>query len=43
MDILFISLPMKVALGFIMLAVAAPLINDFVAEFADWMAKLLPM
>jgi hypothetical protein len=26
-----------------MLAVATPLINDFVAEFADWMAKLLPM
>jgi flagellar biosynthesis protein FliR len=43
MDILFISLPMKVALGLMMLAFAAPLINDFVAEFADWMSKLLPM
>ena len=43
MNILFISLPMKISLGLMMLAVATPLINDFVAEFADWMAKLLPM
>lgn len=43
MDILFISLPMKVALGLMMLAVAVPLLNYFVAEFADWIAKLLPM
>jgi flagellar biosynthetic protein FliR len=43
MDILFLSLPMKLALGFMMLTVFVPFLKDFVAEFADWMAKLLPL
>jgi flagellar biosynthetic protein FliR len=43
MNILFLSFPMKVALGFMMLTVFVPFLKDFVAEFADWMAKLLPL
>jgi len=42
MNILFISLPMRVGLGLLMIVVFLPFINDFVAEFADLMGKLLP-
>ncbi len=42
MNILFISLPMRVGLGLLMLVIFLPFINDFVAEFADLMGKLLP-
>ena len=42
MNILFISLPLRVGLGLLMLAVFLPFINDFVAEFAGLMGKLLP-
>ncbi len=42
MNILFISLPMRVGLGLLMVMIFFPFINGFVAEFADWMGKLLP-
>jgi flagellar biosynthetic protein FliR len=43
MNILFISLPMRVGLGLLMVVVFLPFINTFVAEFADCMGKLLPL
>ena len=43
MNILFISLPLRVGLGLLMAAAFLPFINEFVAEFADWMGKLLPL
>jgi flagellar biosynthesis protein FliR len=43
MNILFISLPMCVGLGLIMVIVFLPLINTFITEFADWMGKLVPL
>jgi flagellar biosynthetic protein FliR len=43
MNILFISLPLRVGLGLLMAAIFVPFINGFVAEFADWMGKLLPI
>jgi flagellar biosynthetic protein FliR len=42
MNILFISLPLRVGLGLLMVMIFFPYINGFVAEFADWMGKLLP-
>lgn len=43
MNILFISLPLRVGLGLLMAAIFVPFINSFVSEFADWMGKLLPL
>ena len=43
MNILFISLPLRVGLGLLMAGIFVPFINGFVAEFADWMGKLLPL
>ena len=44
MNILFISLSLRVGLGLLMAATLfMPFINGFVAEFADWMGKLLPL
>jgi flagellar biosynthetic protein FliR len=43
MNILFISLPMRVGMGLLMVMIFLPLINTFVTEFADWMGKLLPL
>jgi len=43
MNILFISLPMRVGLGLLMTAAFLPFINGFVNEFAGWMSKLLPL
>ncbi|MHC4086790.1 MAG: flagellar biosynthetic protein FliR [Planctomycetota bacterium] len=42
MNILFISLPLRVGLGLLMVMIFFPFINGFVSEFADWMGKLLP-
>ena len=42
MNILFISLPLRVGLGLLMVTIFLPFINGFVTEFADWMGKLLP-
>jgi len=43
MDILFISMPLRVGLGLLMLGMFLPFINQFVNEFADWMGKLMPL
>jgi len=43
MNILFISLPLRVGMGLFMAVIFLPFINDFIAEFADWMGKLLPL
>ena len=43
MNILFISLPMRVGLGLLMVVVFLPFISTFVTEFADWMGKLVPV
>jgi flagellar biosynthetic protein FliR len=43
MDILFISFPLRVGLGMLMLGTFLPFISQFVNEFADWMGKLLPL
>jgi flagellar biosynthetic protein FliR len=43
MDILFISMPLRIGLGLLMLGTFLPFISQFVNEFADWMGKLLPL
>jgi len=43
MDILFISLPLRVGLGLLMMAIFVPFVYSFVSEFADLMSKLLPV
>lgn len=43
MNILFISLPMRVGMGLVMTMVFIPFINGFVSEFAELMNKLLPL
>jgi len=43
MDILFISMPLRVGLGLLMVPIFLPIISGFVAEFADWLGKLLPL
>jgi flagellar biosynthesis protein FliR len=43
MDIFFISFPMRIALGYVMLIALVPFIDGFVSEAAKMMAKLLPL
>jgi len=43
MDILFISLPLRIGLGLLMVAAFLPLISTFVGEFAELMGKLAPL
>lgn len=43
MNILFISFPLNVGLGLLMAAIFVSFLDGFVAEFADWMSKLLPL
>jgi len=43
MNILFISMPLRVGLGLLMAGIFLPFINGFLSEFADWMGKLLPL
>ena len=43
MNILFISLPLRVGVGLLMVAIFLPFISGFVGEFADWMGRLLPL
>jgi flagellar biosynthetic protein FliR len=43
MDILFISFPLRIGLGLLMMAIFLPFISSFVAEFAQLMGKLLPL
>ncbi len=42
MNILFISLPLRVGLGLFMVVIFLPLMSTFVSEIADLMGKLLP-
>jgi flagellar biosynthetic protein FliR len=42
-NILFLSLPLKVGLGLLMVGLFLPFINNFTKEFAQWMDKLLPL
>jgi flagellar biosynthetic protein FliR len=43
MDIFFISFPLRIALGLMMLILFVPFIDEFVGETAQLMAKILPM
>ena len=43
MNILFISMPLRVGLGLLMAGIFLPFIHEFVGEFSDWMGKLLPI
>ena len=43
MNILFISLPLRVGLGMLMVAIFLPFIGSFVGEFAKLIGKLLPL
>jgi len=43
MNILFISFPLRVGLGLLMVAIFMPFISSFVGEFAKLMGKLLPL
>jgi len=43
MNILFISMPLRVGLGLLMAATFLPFINSFVSELSDWMGRLLPL
>ena len=43
MNILFISMPIRMGLGLIMAATFLPFVNGYVTEMANWMTKLLPL
>ncbi len=43
MNVLFVSLPLRVGLGLLMVAIFMPFISSFVGEFAKLMEKLLPL
>lgn len=43
MNILFISMPVRMGLGLIMCAMFLPFVNGYVTEMAGWMSKLLPL
>lgn len=43
MDILFLSMPLRVGLGLLMAGMLFPFINQFIGEFSGWMGKLLPI
>jgi flagellar biosynthetic protein FliR len=43
MDIFFISFPLRIVLGLVMLVVFVPFIDGFVGEMAQLMAKMLPL
>jgi flagellar biosynthetic protein FliR len=43
MNILFLSMPLRVGMGLLMMGIFLPFINQFVGEFAKLMGKLLPL
>lgn len=43
MNILFLSLPVRVGLGLLMVGIFLPFVNNFIKEFAQWMDKLIPI
>ena len=42
-NILFLSLPVRVGLGLLMVGIFLPFVNNFIKEFAHWMDKLVPV
>lgn len=42
-NILFLSLPLRVGLGLLMVGIFLPFINNFVKEFADYLSKYIPL
>lgn len=42
-NILFLSLPLRVGLGLLMVGMFLPFVSNFIKEFAQWMDKLLPV
>ena len=43
MDILFMTMPVRVGLGFVMMILFLPFIQEFLGEFSRLMARLLPL
>lgn len=43
MNILYVSMPVRIALGLAMTIAFLPLIQDFLSEYARWMGQLLPL
>jgi len=43
MNILFVSMPVRLGLGLLMAGTFLPFVNGYVTELANWMAKLLPL
>jgi flagellar biosynthetic protein FliR len=42
-NVLFLSLPIRVGLGLLMVGIFLPFINNFIKEFAQWMDRLIPV
>lgn len=43
MNILFLSMPVRVGLGLLLTVVFLPFLQEFVSEFSGWMGQLLPI
>lgn len=43
MNILFISMPVRIGLGLMMAGMFLPFVNGYITEMANWMAKVLPL
>jgi flagellar biosynthetic protein FliR len=43
MNILFISMPIRLGLGLFMAIVFMPFVNGYITEMANWLGKLLPL
>lgn len=42
-NILFLSLPLKVGMGLVMVGIFLPFVGSFVTEFTQWLNKLIPL
>ena len=43
MDILFLTMPVRVALGVVLLILFLPFVQEFLGEFSRLLARLLPL
>jgi len=43
MNILFLSFPLRIGLGLIMVIYFVPFINNYITQFGEWLNKLLPL
>ena len=43
MNILFLSMPVRVGMGLLLTVMFLPFLLEFVSEFSGWMGKLLPL